>query len=76
MILTVDDNFDKSSGKKLPMFSRTGKQTTNMYIAFADNKPDALYQSGKDEEDNDDDINLNKEEFNLMTELQKIRNYY
>jgi hypothetical protein len=34
MILTIQDNYDKSDGTKLPMFSRSGKSTVNQYLAF------------------------------------------
>ena len=35
MIVTVRDDYDKSQGTDLPMFSRSGKTTTSMYIAFS-----------------------------------------
>ena len=35
MILTVDDDFDKDHGTDLPMYSRVGKTTVSMYIAFS-----------------------------------------
>lgn len=35
MIITVKDDFDKDQGTDLPMFSRVGKTTTSMYIAFS-----------------------------------------
>jgi hypothetical protein len=40
MIVTVgeDESFDKSDGSKLPMFSRTGRGTKNMYLAFQERK--------------------------------------
>ncbi len=35
MIVTVKDDFDKQAGTDLPMFSRAGKTTVSMYIAFS-----------------------------------------
>jgi len=35
MILTVEDDFDKEHGTDLPMYSRVGKTTVSMYIAFS-----------------------------------------
>lgn len=35
MILTVDEDYDKQHGTDLPMFSRVGKTTVSMYIAFS-----------------------------------------
>ena len=35
MIVTVKDDFDKDQGTDLPMFSRVGKTTVSMYIAFS-----------------------------------------
>jgi hypothetical protein len=35
MIVTVKDDFDKQQGTDLPMFSRSGKTTVTMYIAFS-----------------------------------------
>lgn len=35
MLLTVDEDFDKEQGTDLPMFSRVGKTTVSMYIAFS-----------------------------------------
>lgn len=35
MILTVEEDYDKNSGTDLPMFSRVGKTTVSMYIAFS-----------------------------------------
>ena len=35
MIVTVKDDFDKQQGTDLPMFSRSGKTTVSMYIAFS-----------------------------------------
>jgi hypothetical protein len=34
MILTIQDDYDKHDGSKLPMFSRSGKSTINQYLAF------------------------------------------
>jgi hypothetical protein len=34
MIMALDNKFDKEMGADLPMFSRTGKSTVSMYIAF------------------------------------------
>ncbi|CDW86902.1 UNKNOWN [Stylonychia lemnae] len=35
MILTVEEDYDKQTGTDLPMFSRVGKTTVSMYIAFS-----------------------------------------
>ncbi|TNV82030.1 hypothetical protein FGO68_gene16144 [Halteria grandinella] len=35
MIVTVKDDYDKDKGTDLPMFSRVGKTTISMYIAFS-----------------------------------------
>lgn len=35
MIVTIKEDYDKSQGTDLPMFSRVGKTTVNMYIAFS-----------------------------------------
>lgn len=35
MILTVEEDYDKQHGTDLPMFSRVGKTTVSMYIAFS-----------------------------------------
>jgi len=35
MIVTVKEDFDKDQGTDLPMFSRVGKTTVSMYIAFS-----------------------------------------
>lgn len=35
MIVTVRDDYDKHQGTDLPMFSRSGKTTVSMYIAFS-----------------------------------------
>ena len=35
MIVTVKDDYDKEQGTDLPMFSRVGKTTVSMYIAFS-----------------------------------------
>jgi urease alpha subunit len=35
MIVTVNDDYDKEQGTDLPMFSRVGKTTVSMYIAFS-----------------------------------------
>lgn len=34
MILTIQDDYDKHKGTKLPMFSRSGKSTINQYLVF------------------------------------------
>lgn len=34
MILTFQDDYDKQTGNKLPMFSRSGKSTINQYLVF------------------------------------------
>ena len=34
MIITFEDSYDKQSGTKLPMFSRSGKSTINQYLVF------------------------------------------
>jgi hypothetical protein len=35
MIVTVKEDYDKEKGTDLPMFSRVGKTTVSMYIAFS-----------------------------------------
>lgn len=35
MIVTVKEDYDKDQGTDLPMFSRVGKTTVSMYIAFS-----------------------------------------
>ena len=35
MMLTITDEYDKDHGTDLPMFSRVGKTTVSMYIAFS-----------------------------------------
>ena len=34
-MLTITDEYDKEQGTDLPMFSRVGKTTVSMYIAFS-----------------------------------------
>jgi len=38
MMLTFHEDYDKFTGKNLPMISRAGKSTLNMYIAFSQGK--------------------------------------
>ena len=35
MILSIIDDFNKETGTDLPMFSRVGKTTVSMYLAFS-----------------------------------------
>ena len=35
MMITITDKYDKKHGTDLPMFSRVGKTTVSMYIAFS-----------------------------------------
>lgn len=63
MILTVQDNYDKSDGSQLPMFSRSGKSTINQYLAFNQSgkkrSVDVMPKNQNDEFDMDaDDIGL------------------
>ena len=46
MIVTVKDDYDKHTGTDLPMFSRSGKTTVSMYIAFSQ----AAHQRHEEEE--------------------------
>lgn len=46
MIVTVKDDYDKHQGTDLPMFSRSGKTTVSMYIAFSQ----AAHQRHEEEE--------------------------
>jgi hypothetical protein len=68
MILAMDRSFDKNTGKNLPMFSRAGKSTVNMYIAFSQgkNKMSGHYSPNLDDSDYDiDKIELNVVEVNI-----------
>ena len=60
MIVTVgdDSDFSKTDGTKLPMFSRTGRGTKNMYLVFqqteerpklTESKLDAISEDSSDD---------------------------
>lgn len=70
MIVTVKDDYDKSKGTDLPMFSRVGKTTVNMYIAFSQ----AAMNNHEEEEYLKANPNSNVQEFRDKKKQRMMRN--
>lgn len=57
MILTVRDDYNKFEGTDMPMFSRSGRFTSNQYLCFnqkgKDRKEEIVQDKVEDEEENE-----------------------